>query len=486
MTVKVEPTPADMVPVELSGWFEPLVPSYGAPGAANSVPFPPQLEGNTATTYYNAAIRNNGPNLAGAQDMLVYRDGTSATGSQIAQVAGFSNVSNNYATAFTVPGGRHTLSLVADASNSVTESNELNNVYGRQWIWSPLQLTTTGGWILRSAPPPVDGGWDHLYQMAGFSGPAYFNSDGLRTPVPAPSGGTGHWVVVAAMGNAASDVDLRLHDRGAPFQGFAAVREVSSWSGAAADYVLVNFRVINPRPFDIGVTRVSGTDGYYYQYATSILLGTNPTGQFGTYTLASNQIVRLHEIWLDAGSVHIELQNNSGAIDWGMTLHRAGVAYQSRSSAIDGTSAWMEGGAGGNETIDATLPESGYYCLAVYRTTDRTSGSGRYYLNFTATTDAETAALPTLTRLTGAMPNPFTPRTSLRFELAEARSVDLDIYDIRGALVQRLVRGVLPAGRHERVWDGTDHGGRQVPGGVYFVQMRAGALSQTRKVLLVR
>jgi flagellar hook assembly protein FlgD len=84
------------------------------------------------------------------------------------------------------------------------------------------------------------------------------------------------------------------------------------------------------------------------------------------------------------------------------------------------------------------------------------------------------------------MPNPFTPRTSLRFELAEARSVDLDIYDIRGALVQRLVRGVLPAGRHERVWDGTDHGGRQVPGGVYFVQMRAGALSQTRKVLLVR
>lgn len=486
VTVRVEPTPPDMKPVEIAGWYEPLVPSHGAPGTPGSAPSPSQLEGNTATTYYNAAIRNDGPNATGAQDLVVYRDGEAATGSQIAQLAGFTNFTRNYATAFTVPGGRHTISLLADVTDAVDESDELNNAYGMQWVWSPLQMAVSGGWVSRAAPPLVDGGWDHLFQTAGFAGPAWFNSDGLRTPTPAPSGGTGHWMTVATMTDPGSDVDLRLHDADVPLNGFDAVREVSTWSGAEPDYVLVNFRAIMPRPFDVGVTRVAGTGGYWYQHAVSALLGTNPIGQFGTFVLASNQIVRLHEIWLDAGAVRIELENNAGTVDWGMTLHRAGLAYQSRSNAIDGTTAWLDGGPGANESIDAIVPESGYYCLAVYRATGRTSGAGRYYLNFSPSTDAPAAGLPSVTRLVGAMPNPFTPRTALRFELARPAHAELHVYDLRGARVRTLQDGALPAGRHERWWDGTDRSGRRLAGGVYFARMHAEGVTQVRKVLLVR
>lgn len=487
MTIRVEPTPADLKPVTVAGWYQPLVPTYGAPGTAGSVPFPSQLEGNTATTYFNAAIRNDGPNVAGNQDLLVYVDGASVTGSQISQIGGFTNFTRNYSTAFTVPGGRHTISMAADAGEAITESDELNNAFARQWVWSPLQVAISGGWFFRAAPPLVDGGWEHLFQTAGFNGPAWFNSDGLRLPVPAISGDDGRWVVLATFGDGTSDVDLRLHNKGDPFLGFEEVRETSTWSGAEPDYLLVNFRTIAPRQMDVGVTRVTGTGGYWYQYASSLFLGTNPVGQFGTFVLASNQIVRLHEIWLDAGAVHIEIENNSGSVDWGMTLHRAGLAFQSRSSAIDGVSSWMDGGGGQGEVLEAIVPESGYYCLAVYRATGRTSGAGRYYLHFSPTTDAPVAGIPSATRFAGAAPNPFSPRTTLRFDLAQPADVDLDIYDLRGARVARLQHGALPAGRHERTWDGSDLAGRRVAGGVYFARMKTGAgFVQTRKLLLMQ
>jgi len=486
MSVNVGPTPPDLITIVPAGWYEPLVPSYAAAGNPNSVPFPSQLEGNTATTYFNAAIRNNGPAMAVNMEMRVYLDGAAETGTQITQLAGFTNLTRNYGTPVTVPGGRHTLSLIADSAFQINESNELNNNYGRQWIWSPAQISGSAGWSLRAAPPQVDGGWGDLFQTSSFVGPAYFNSDGLRTPVPVPSGGNGHWVAVASMGEGSSDVDLRLHEMGAPFGGFDTVREISSWSGPDTDYVLMNFRTIAPRQFDVGVTRVAGTEGYYYQRAISSLLGTNPTGQFGTYTLGSNQIVRLHEIWLDAGFTHIRLENNAGDVDWGMTLHRAGLAYQSRSSAIDGVSSWMDGGAGGNEALDAEVPESGYYCLAVYRNSERTSGAGRYYLNFATVTATPPATLPSHTQLVGATPNPFNPLTVLKFELSVAGDVELDIYDLRGSLVRRLWRGELPAGRHERTWNGLDNGGRQVASGVYLVQMRSNGVREIKKMSLLK
>jgi hypothetical protein len=95
-------------------------------------------------------------------------------------------------------------------------------------------------------------------------------------------------------------------------------------------------------------------------------------------------------------------------------------------------------------------------------------------------------AIPTVTRLVGNAPNPFNPRTRIDFELAATELVRLEIFDARGALVHTLVSEVLPPGRHQRFWDGTDASGRRVASGLYFYRLAAGDHRTVRKMLMVK
>jgi M6 family metalloprotease-like protein len=83
-------------------------------------------------------------------------------------------------------------------------------------------------------------------------------------------------------------------------------------------------------------------------------------------------------------------------------------------------------------------------------------------------------------------PNPFNPSTSIRFYLPAQGPVELNVYDIRGALVRRLAQGAFGAGSHSVAWDGTDDYGRPVASGVYVYRLTADRRSQTRKMLLVK
>lgn len=90
-------------------------------------------------------------------------------------------------------------------------------------------------------------------------------------------------------------------------------------------------------------------------------------------------------------------------------------------------------------------------------------------------------------------PNPFSangtfsnPSTTIRFALPEAAEASLKIYDLAGQLVQTLVDGVVEAGRHQVIWDGTNQHGELVASGVYFYQLRTGEFKLIRKMSLVR
>lgn len=91
------------------------------------------------------------------------------------------------------------------------------------------------------------------------------------------------------------------------------------------------------------------------------------------------------------------------------------------------------------------------------------------------------------TRLLTNAPNPFNPRTTLRFELARPGDVQLRILDARGRLVERIDAGALPAGEHGMPWDGTDRFGNDVASGVYRVILQAdGTTTTARPITLVR
>ncbi|MHB8079468.1 MAG: S8 family serine peptidase [Candidatus Krumholzibacteriia bacterium] len=98
--------------------------------------------------------------------------------------------------------------------------------------------------------------------------------------------------------------------------------------------------------------------------------------------------------------------------------------------------------------------------------------------------DGPPAALaPTL----AGYPNPFNPRTVLRFELAAPGRARLAVYGLDGRRLRTLVDGELPAGPHELLWDGCDDAGRPLASGTYLARLAGpGGRAAVRKLALVR
>ncbi len=104
-------------------------------------------------------------------------------------------------------------------------------------------------------------------------------------------------------------------------------------------------------------------------------------------------------------------------------------------------------------------------------------------VSFTAATGVE---LPSIYRLDQNHPNPFNPRTTIRFALPEAADVRLEVYGVDGRLVKTLVSEIREAGHHEVIWRGNDDAGRRVATGTYFYVIDAGDFHQVRKMTLMK
>ena len=85
------------------------------------------------------------------------------------------------------------------------------------------------------------------------------------------------------------------------------------------------------------------------------------------------------------------------------------------------------------------------------------------------------------------VPNPANPRTTVTFELSQPAQVSLDVFDISGRLVKRLIQDeFLAAGQVSRRWQGNDEQGRTVASGTYLLRLKAGNSLSTSRITLVR
>ena len=83
-------------------------------------------------------------------------------------------------------------------------------------------------------------------------------------------------------------------------------------------------------------------------------------------------------------------------------------------------------------------------------------------------------------------PNPFNASAEARFTLPAAGHVNLDVFDLQGRRVIRLLAGTMSAGEHSVIWHGVDEAGKAVASGVYFVKMQAGGIEFTKSLVLVK
>ena len=121
-------------------------------------------------------------------------------------------------------------------------------------------------------------------------------------------------------------------------------------------------------------------------------------------------------------------------------------------------------------------------------------GSAEYWLQEVQTGGAEAwygpahlgaAPRPSATRLYPCQPNPFNPRTTIKYDLPEAGPVRLTVFDVAGRLVRTLVDESMQQGSHEAVWDGRDSSGREVGSGSYLAWLEfEGKVEAVRMALL--
>ncbi len=199
---------------------------------------------------------------------------------------------------------------------------------------------------------------------------------------------------------------------------------------------------------------LSATVSYWYWYVNDT--GSNPDEDHWTVEITDDG-VNWVQVQYSNVSTHAWAQHSFNVMDY-----------------VDLTSTvrlrFLASDFGGGSIVEAGIDE---FNLSGYLTPDPTA--------------VDEGAVPTSVTLLQNVPNPFNPKTEIRFGLPAAAAADLKVYDTTGRLVRTLLDGApYGAGFHRVSWDGTDDRGQRASTGVYFYVLETGAERQHGKMLLLK
>jgi hypothetical protein len=83
--------------------------------------------------------------------------------------------------------------------------------------------------------------------------------------------------------------------------------------------------------------------------------------------------------------------------------------------------------------------------------------------------------------------NPLRGETAnVTYTIPQTGMVTINVFDLKGDIVDVLYRGQRTAGEYSTTWDGRNRGNRVVARGVYFIKIVGPGLNEIRKVLVVK
>lgn len=147
---------------------------------------------------------------------------------------------------------------------------------------------------------------------------------------------------------------------------------------------------------------------------------------------------------------------------------------------VNGTLVWDGAFVGGVPGVREGIDDARFLRFEVDPGTWSFAASGE------AVSSPAVAATPARLAFALPAPTPFRDRTVLRFVLPSDGPATLDVYDVAGRRVRRLVRGTLSSGAHAAPWDGRDEEGKPLPAGTYFVRLSADGRTVSRTVTRLR
>ncbi len=252
----------DLTWQDSTNWSYPLVPTT----TLHTPPYvwlPPVLFGNEQVTYLNFLGINEGNVACPAPtrtEILIDEELIFATNHSAVQ-AGQMFAGPDLGPV-NIRGGRHTLTMRFDPNNLIPESDETNNTWGRQFVWTPMLLPPDTP-VFRDAPPlPTAGFGDLAVPAAGY------NCDGFSFV----SGSTWSAVALSSL-DGYSDYDLSLYaEPGTWDDGFVSLLTNSVQAGGTLDFVLVNRQQTGVATFNAGVTNYNGDSSFVIERVTDFSL----------------------------------------------------------------------------------------------------------------------------------------------------------------------------------------------------------------------
>jgi hypothetical protein len=255
------------------------------------------------------------------------------------------------------------------------------------------------------------------------------------------------------------------------------------------------------------VNRANNTDGID---VTNVSMGSMfPEGMFAAHS--GSRAIRLCD-YADTGlNVDISYWNPRRS-DQALSVF---MAFFNAISTVDGidldwathseVSNWewivyrKEGGESAFQEI-ARLPGAGTTnATTYYHYSDTNVDPGKIYYYRIASEDfdgtvynypqvAKSTLTPSVTMfaLYPNYPNPFNNQTTIRFDIGESANTIVDIFDVSGRRVRRLVEGELKPGSYNYNWNGQDEHHNDVSSGVYLVTLSSKNYFRAIKLVLSR
>ncbi len=345
---------ADLSAGTPAGWSWPVVPRNTPDATGASALLPSELNGN-ATTYLNGAMANTGGDCAGPEATnRFYLDDALVSDEPWASFLGTTGaVGVAFNQPVSVKGGRHTLRWELDALDDIQESDEADNTYQKQFVWSPYVLLDQAA-VPRSAPPPQ-------------GSMAYPNCDGFEFTTP-------DWAAVAILPVSSSDnYNLRLFDDyTGSLGGFGTPLRTSAEPAGEVDFVLVRGPLVSGDERWVGVVRsTSPPVGGFYINQSNVVGGllTAPT-LYNTWvtspvvTMGLYQAVKVHEVAItDTSRTYtFALDNLTGSADLNLSLYYPGGPYAKTQWADV-----SQNGPGVPDAVDFKPPVAGNYAVVVWK-----------------------------------------------------------------------------------------------------------------------
>jgi hypothetical protein len=338
-----------------AGWDYPMVPSTDGDNSSSSCTVSEFLL-SSELTYWNISGVNDGEvaTATGPQARVMVDGNQKAWCSWGPISGGGSYIGTNLYPVLVRP-GRHTFSGEMDFSDAIAESDETDNLWGHQFIWTP-QLVPAEAPNLIMNDSVLQGGWDHIVDGSV----RWYNCMGLRFS------GSGWWNALAvAPYSQETDMDVRLHEASAGSEdGFAANLGWSGRSAGLLDAVIVNRNTMGAADWDVGVLNMTGGNRSFYAHHAVSELYYFPDSL--SVDLPAGRHIMLREFQVPSGEegpVQVDVWTEPPVaglvVQWLDDGFNTGDLYDY--TARDVTD------ASGHAQLATMALDVGYYCLVLYR-----------------------------------------------------------------------------------------------------------------------